>query len=574
VGPIPQDGEGVLQGVVRRADTSQGLRDAAIRLTTVPAPGTRPTALNATTDDAGKFELKGLPFGSYTLSITRDGFFGPSPNGLPVSGSTVAVSIDALRKTSNVTIDLTPGGVIAGSVRDAGGAPAVNTPVSVLRLGYRKGRRALILVKTSNTDDRGAFRVAGLAPGEYNVRADVVPVAATDPRAGSAIVSFMARRSGVLGSNANLSALPDVFSPTYAPSSADPRGAASFKVRGGDEVTASISIAKSSPVRISGTVMSAVTDVTEPPFGFLLMPRDTDIDEGTASNLLNNVAVDRSGGRFEIVTARPGSYDLVAVARILVQMPGRPPGNMTSRFVSGRTPVEVRGEDITGLRIDIVSGGDLELRFSMLAGGTTQGVGYLLRSLDATDSTSLVTNTGSIVNPDGRTYVSLAMTPTYSFPSLPEGEYQFEFPVKPPNTYVSDMKQGGRSVYADGIVTVGKSAAEPVDVVFSPGGATVSGKVMSADSSFQQPVRITLVPQGARRANPLFYTRANSTADTFSLTGIAPGEYKLFAFEVLPASADENRAFMEAYESLGRTVSVQTNSSIANVELTLIRSPK
>jgi hypothetical protein len=72
----------------------------------------------------------------------------------------------------------------------------------------------------------------------------------------------------------------------------------------------------------------------------------------------------------------------------------------------------------------------------------------------------------------------------------------------------------------------------------------------------------------------MFYVRADSTDGTFNLSGIAPGEYKLFAFELLPVSADESAAFMERYEFSGRAISVQSNSSVANIELSLIRLPK
>jgi hypothetical protein len=72
----------------------------------------------------------------------------------------------------------------------------------------------------------------------------------------------------------------------------------------------------------------------------------------------------------------------------------------------------------------------------------------------------------------------------------------------------------------------------------------------------------------------MFYVRARSTDGTFNLTGIAPGIYKVFAFESLPVSADENGAFMEPFESSGRAISVQVNSSVANIELPLIRLPK
>jgi hypothetical protein len=574
--PVPQDGEGTVRGVVRRADTGAGIRDVAIRLSTRPTTAAPPMSLSMLTDDAGRFEFSKLPFGFYDVSAAREGYFAPSPNDIPVTVGMSAVTLDALHKSVVLTTDLFPSGIIAGSVQDTRGMPVPNIPVTALRTSYRKGVKALTPLKTLNTDDRGAFRIAGLAPGEYYVRADAPSVAVAGSEAPK-IMSFSVRTTASGGVGGNLAATPALFSPTYAPNSLHAVNGVSFRVRGGDELTARIELAQGTPLRISGTVSNTVaaepgarTPFRETVVGFLLMPRNADLDEGTAGVLLQNVAADQSGGKFEIVTTRPGLYDLVAVVTTLYQ---RQIGGRTTNalgFKGGKTLIDLRDRDITDTHIEISSGGDLEVGFRTPAGAAVQQVGYLLRSRDATDTTPLIEDTGAIVNPDGRTSVSIAMTPNRTFVHLPEGEYQFEFPIKPAGTYISEMKQGGRSVYPNGVVSVGKSSAEPVEVIFSPGGATVSGKI-AGEVSATRPARITLVPQGARQNNPMFYVRATSRDGTFSLSGIAPGQYKLFAFDSLPPSADENAAFLEPYQSSGRALVLDVNSSVSNLELPLLR---
>jgi hypothetical protein len=561
--PLAQDGDGVVRGVVRRADTGEAIRDAAVTLYTRGAgPDRPPRVLNATTDGGGKFEFKDLRMETYRLSVTREGHFAPSVDGTAMTTSTTPVTLETTRKTADIAVSLTPGGVITGAVRDANGLPALNIPVSALRLSYRNGRRALSAMKAGVTDDRGVFRLAGIPPGDYYVRADVRATAqAGDVQSAFALMSYtiLNRTAGTT----NLNSLSGLFSPTYAPGVADPRNAVSLKVRGGDEITTEIRTPKTSPIRISGIARTSGDGGGKSLLGFLLMPRNTDIDEGSAGTLLQNVAADRAEGRFEVIVTRPGSYDLVAVGP-----DDTPPGPQV--FETGRIPVEIGDKDIEGIRIAVVRGGDLELRYSNTNGQVdlSRGVGVILRSRDATDSTPLLSaRTGAIVNSDGRATHSIEFETTRTFSGLPEGEYQLAIPSKPPNTYVSDMRQGGRSIYSDGILTVGKTSAEPVDIVFSPGGAVVSGKVQSLS-----PAQITLVPQGPRRGNPLFYTRATSNDGTFSLVGVAPGEYRLFAFESLPMTADENAGFMAEFESSGRGVSVRENSTITNIELPLIRA--
>src|SRR4029079_1459174 len=121
------------------------------------------------------------------------------------------------------------------------------------------------------TNDKGEFRAFDLPPAEYYVRADVPVESATDVRQSLGPRSFPV---GANFSDPNLSGVAAVFSPTYAPGSATPAGALSFKLRGGQEITAHISLLQTSSVRISGTVIGRVPGVTAPPIGFLLMPRN------------------------------------------------------------------------------------------------------------------------------------------------------------------------------------------------------------------------------------------------------------------------------------------------------------
>ena len=142
-----------------------------------------------------------------------------------------------------------------------------------------------------------------------------------------------------------------------------------------------------------------------------------------------------------------------------------------------------------GVQVAVGPGSELEVRYNESAATSikSDGVGYVLRSMDAIDTTPLVADTGAGINPDGRVFYSIRFDSSLKFESLPEGRYQIEFPSTPTNMYVSDMKQGGRSVYTDGIFIVGKTSADPLDVVFSPGAARVSGKIQGAEITASRP---------------------------------------------------------------------------------------
>jgi hypothetical protein len=71
---------------------------------------------------------------------------------------------------------------------------------------------------------------------------------------------------------------------------------------------------------------------------------------------------------------------------------------------------------------------------------------------------------------------------------------------------------------------------------------------------------VVLVPSMALRQNLQLYKRATSNANgEFSFRGIAPGEYKLFAWpSPPPGQAEENAQYLAPFESRGTTVNVMT----------------
>ena len=54
------------------------------------------------------------------------------------------------------------------------------------------------------------------------------------------------------------------------------------------------------------------------------------------------------------------------------------------------------------------------------------------------------------------------------------------------------------------------------------------------------------------------------------MTGIAPGDYKIFAWENLPNGAEENAEFLERYETRGKVVTVSAGATITDFQVDLI----
>jgi hypothetical protein len=154
------------------------------------------------------------------------------------------------------------------------------------------------------------------------------------------------------------------------------------------------------------------------------------------------------------------------------------------------------------------------------------------------------------------------------FPSVPEGLYSITVAGVPANNYVADIREGSASVYDSGILLGDRPTT--IDVIISSGALSIKGVVRDAVGKPAVSANVVVVPAPARRQNPWLYRtfRTNINGE-FSLNNVAPGEYKLFAWEVLPNTAYMNAAFLEKFEARGKAANL-TPGGEANFDLTLI----
>jgi hypothetical protein len=137
---------------------------------------------------------------------------------------------------------------------------------------------------------------------------------------------------------------------------------------------------------------------------------------------------------------------------------------------------------------------------------------------------------------------------------------------------VVDVRQEGRSVLSDGVTP---DADRPVEVTINLQGGTVRGAVRNAASEPGPRTEVTLIPAtAARRGIPVFYKRTEvDSRGQFTFRGVAPGDYKIFAWSALPpGQPEENPQFLAPYEARGSTVTAAAGRSVS-VELPVIPLP-
>jgi hypothetical protein len=130
-----------------------------------PASG----SLTATTDDEGAFRFDQLPAGQYTLSAGKAGYltaaYGQKRPGSGTPGT--PISLAAGQRLERLSLVMPRGSVLAGTVVDDAGEPAYGVQVRAFKYVMRGGARVLEHAGIASSDDRGAYRIPVLTPGDY-----------------------------------------------------------------------------------------------------------------------------------------------------------------------------------------------------------------------------------------------------------------------------------------------------------------------------------------------------------------------------------------------------------------------
>jgi len=157
-------GTAVVAGRVTTSDTGETpVRRAVVTLVSVE----RVETISAVTDAEGRFAFTSVAEGRYTLNARKAAHlsvnYGAKRPGRP--GTTLIIA--AGQKLTDLRLALQPGAVITGVVRMSNGDPVPNSPVVAVPASLANAGGRTAEQTTSRTDDRGEYRIYGLAPDTY-----------------------------------------------------------------------------------------------------------------------------------------------------------------------------------------------------------------------------------------------------------------------------------------------------------------------------------------------------------------------------------------------------------------------
>jgi hypothetical protein len=426
-----------------------------------------------------------------------------------------------------------PTAVISGRIMDEDGDPMSEVRVIVQK--KKPGKASRETAATVGTNDLGEYRVAGLFPGQYWILAIPPPD----------IRDYEQQREKSPQPDNPAEPQPDArYLTTYYPGVYDDAQAAPITLKAGDEVPVNLTLVPARTYRVRGTIIG-ITAGQQSTVELLSKSGDT--------FRANEIGPD---GQFEVRGLAPGSYTLLASTGSGLQS------------LTARQDISVVAADLDGLKLAPLPAFTLS--------------GHLHIEGNAAGATQYVVNLGINDLPEDSGF----FTPQDFFGSnaTVDGMGNFEWKDVHPGTYVVRVYgRSGQNNFFLKSVRIGErnietgftiSGPATLDLLLSSKGATVEGVVVAKEKDVDnvQPVpnaTVVAVPEEKyRNLSDRFAEGSTDQNGRFTIRGVAPGSYTLYAWQDLEEGVWRDPDFLRSQAENGTAVRIEEGSH-KQVELKL-----
>ncbi|MGD0213748.1 MAG: carboxypeptidase regulatory-like domain-containing protein [Terriglobales bacterium] len=518
-------------------EAAPAAKTSSIAGTVVKEPGSEPlkkvlvqviaesqgASYTASTDTDGHFRVDDVAPGRYRIFVERTGFAGVNGHGL--KSDVNVLTVQAGQWVEDLVFRMLPTAVISGRVTDEDGDPMPQVRVFVQK--KTPGKATRVGVGAAGTNDLGEYRLAGLFPGEYWVVAMPPP----DFR-------DYERQTKKSSADGDKSDSPETrYVTTYYPGTYDAMQASAVKLRAGDEMPVNFTLVPAKTYRVRGVVTGIATG--QKPAVELLSK--------TGDSIRVNADEIGPDGQFEIRGVAPGSYVL------------RTSSGTETQSLTGHQDINVSA-DVDGLRLNPTAA------FAISGHLHSDGV--------AADLTQYVVNLRVAELPEDPGFfmsqdffgenATVDRLGNFEWKNVNPGNYIVQLYGSDPqsNFYLKTVTTGGRDI-ATGFAASGTTT---IEVLVSSKAGIIEGTVVEKEKDVDDAhpaanAMVVAVPEEKYRKVPDRF--ASGTTDQhgrFSIRGLAPGSYTLYAWQDLDDAVWRDADFLKSQEANGTAVKVDEGS--------------
>lgn len=505
-----------LSGTVVNSVSGEPVHRAMVQVT--PANGA--SVISVLTDSEGRFEFPALPEADITVLVHKPGYF----SGLELNSSHFEPEVVHLAAdVSGLSLNLLPEGVVAGHVATSKGEPIEDSPVRILREVLANGYRRWEVRAQATTDEDGQFRMVGLMPGRY--------LLATGP----SLPSIEATRLRNIRKNG--------YGTVYYPGVPEMDSATPLVITGGQQLQTDFALKLEPIFRVSGTLV-----------GF---PPGSGVSVQFASRsgelIPSPIDVDMQTGKFH--GAIPGG------AYVLQARGSDPAGHVAAADL----PVVVNN-DVEGITLALGSSIAIPVNVELRP---TSGRSEQVAAANFRPVRDFAVSTLQLISTDLRVdnvqvQAERNERGELAFRNLVPGRYSLEVATTQP-WYVRSATSGTTDLLREELVVGAGRHPEPLQLVLRDDGANLKIHVVAEGRPAAGSV--LLFSDQTTLTNAL--TGSSAPGGEISFAGLAPGEYKLLAFdaETLESLEFRNPEALAPYASKAVTITVHPGEEATlNVE--------
>jgi protocatechuate 3,4-dioxygenase beta subunit len=493
-------------------------------LTGTPIEGAKVMIVNAdgslppvtmVTENSGVFLFPALAPGDYRLWAERSGYEAQQFGAKSANVDGATLSLRAGQIVDDISFRLLPHGSLSGKVADSDGNPVSGAQIQAIRF-IASAVPVIQPVGWATSANNGEYRIADLAPGSYYLLA-------SPPTPRPALVH-------------------EALAPAYYPESPDLEGALRvFAAPGVPSTDLDFTLHKARASMVRGRVVSDSGEEPGDSLRLMITPR---VPGCTGAAELRSVPIEKNGD-FLVTGVPPGEYVLTATAR------------EGDAVLEGRANLEIGDSDIDAVHIVLTRGVAVNGRI-VFDGNRARDTGKLQITFSAMDAFAIMPALTSSVSGDAL---------EFGFDKVAPGAWTLDVSGLPANTYIKAISAGGRelldrsldiSLVPPGLIEVriGIDAGRLEGVVKDLPTGRRAGLVMLPDSRKTSAFRKVT-------------TAVSDAAGRFTINGIAPGDYRLFAFEEADIRQMQDSGFLDHFEKSAAAISVGPGATV-NVEVSAI----